>query len=121
MRLIWRALSLRCPSCGAYGLFRHWVRLKPRCPSCGAATDRGAPGHFVGAYLVNLILAELLFAVGFVTWMLVTWPDPPWDRMEWVGVLAMLTAPVFLYPITRTVWLAVDLILDPAAERPPAD
>ncbi len=113
---ILRALSLRCPSCGGRGLFRRWLLLQPRCPHCDIATDRGNPDHFVGAYLVNLIVAELLFAAAFGVWLLRVWPDVPWDRIEHVLVAAMLLAPLVLYPFTRTVWLAADLIFDPPSD-----
>lgn len=108
-----RALALHCPECGAGGLFTHWVRLAPRCPRCALKLDRANPDHFVGAYLVNLIVAELLFAVGLGVWLLVVWPDVPWQRIEIVAVLAMLASPLLTYPFTRTVWLAADLIFDP--------
>lgn len=108
-----RALALRCPECGSGGLFRRWLLLQPRCPRCALKTDRGNRDHFVGAYLVNLIIAELLFAAAFGAWMLSVWPEVPWDRIELVLVAAMLAAPLLLYPFTRTVWLAADLIFDP--------
>ena len=73
----------------------------------------------MGAYLVNLIIAELLFAFGFGAWMLAVWPDVPWGRIEVVAVIAMVLSPLVTYPFTRTVWLAADLIFDPpkAADR----
>lgn len=108
-----RALALRCPECGSGGLFRHWLILQPRCPRCALKTDRGNRDHFVGAYLVNLIIAELLFAAVFGAWIVSVWPDVPWGRIEFVLVGAMLLAPLLLYPFTRTVWLAADLIFDP--------
>lgn len=108
-----RALTLRCPECGAGGLFRRWLFLQPRCPRCAFKTDRGNRDHFVGAYLVNLIIAELLFAFALALWMISVWPDVPWGRIEYVLVGAMLLAPAILYPFTRTVWLAADLIFDP--------
>jgi uncharacterized protein (DUF983 family) len=110
---ILRALTLRCPDCGGRGLFRRWMQLQPVCPTCRLKTDRGNRDHFVGAYLVNLIIAELLFAIGFGVWMLSVWPNVPWGRIEFVLVGAMLVAPLVLYPFTRTVWLAADLIFDP--------
>ena len=67
-----RAFTLRCPECGSGGLFRHWLLLQPRCPRCALKTDRGNRDHFVGAYLLNLIVAELLFAALFGAWMLIT-------------------------------------------------
>jgi uncharacterized protein (DUF983 family) len=106
-------LALHCPECGGGQLFRRWLLLQPRCPTCQLKTDRANPDHFVGAYLVNLILAELLFAAGFGVWMLSVWPDVPWGRIEYVLVAAMVVAPLLLYPFTRTVWLAADLIFDP--------
>jgi uncharacterized protein (DUF983 family) len=108
-----RALALHCPECGSGGLFRRWLFLQPRCPKCALRTDRANPDHFVGAYLVNLIVAELLFAVAFLVWLLSVWPAVPWGRVEFVLVAAMLVAPLVLYPFTRTVWLAADLIFDP--------
>jgi uncharacterized protein (DUF983 family) len=113
-RRLLRAFALRCPECGSGGLFRHWLRLQARCPRCALKLDRGTPDHFLGAYVVNLIIAELLFAGGLGIWVVSVWPDVPWDRIQWVAVATMLLAPLVTYPITRTVWLAVDLIFDPA-------
>lgn len=108
-----RAFALHCPECGSGGLFRRWLFLQPRCPRCALRTDRANPDHFVGAYLVNLIIAELLFAAGFGIWVLSVWPAVPWDRIELVLLAAAIAAPLLLYPFTRTVWLAADLIFDP--------
>lgn len=113
---ITRALTLRCPECGSGGLFKKWLILQPRCPKCALKTDRGNRDHFVGAYLVNLILAELLFAAALGAWMISVWPNVPWDRLEFVLVGSMVVAPMILYPFTRTVWLAADLIFDPPKE-----
>jgi uncharacterized protein (DUF983 family) len=108
-----RALLLRCPECGGRRLFRHWLRMQPRCPNCQLKLDRGNPDHFVGAYLVNLIIAEVLFAVILGVWLVAVWPEVPWDGIEKVAVVAMILSPLVTYPFTRTVWLAADLIFDP--------
>ena len=113
-RRVARALALHCPECGGGRLFTHWLRLKPRCASCDLKLDRGNPDHFVGAYLVNLIIAELLFAAILGLWVLAVWPDVPWDALQVVAVAAMIASPLATYPFTRTVWLAADLIFDPA-------
>lgn len=112
-RRLARALVLHCPDCGGGGLFRRWLFLQPRCPRCALRLDRAHPDHFVGAYLVNLILAELLFAGGLGIWLLAVWPDVPWGRIEVIAVVAMIVSPLVTYPFTRTVWLAADLIFDP--------
>ena len=108
-----RALRLRCPECGGRGLFRSWLMLRSRCQHCQLKLDRGRPDHFVGAYLVNLIIAELLFAAILGIWLVAVWPDVPWDKIQVVAVLAMIASPLVTYPFTRTVWLAADLIFDP--------
>jgi uncharacterized protein (DUF983 family) len=113
-----RALTLRCPECGSRGLFKSWLLLQARCPQCRLKLDRGNPDHFVGAYLVNLIIAELLFAAILGIWVVAVWPDVPRDGIQTVAVLAMIASPLVTYPFTRTVWLAADLIFDPAK---PAD
>lgn len=112
-RRLLRALALHCPECGGSGLFRRWLFLQSRCPRCALRLDRANPDHFVGAYLVNLIFAELLFAFGLGVWLLTVWPDVPWGRIEVVAVVAMILSPLVTYPFTRTVWLAADLIFDP--------
>jgi uncharacterized protein (DUF983 family) len=112
-RRVLRAFLLHCPECGGGGLFRHWLRLEARCPHCALKLDRATPDHFVGAYLVNLIIAEVLFAIGLGVWLLSVWPAVPWDEIEVVAVVAMLATPLLTYPFTRTVWLAADLIFDP--------
>jgi uncharacterized protein (DUF983 family) len=108
-----RALTLRCPDCGGRGLFRNWLQLKARCPHCALKLDRDHPDHFVGAYLVNLIIAEVLFAAILGVWLVTVWPEVPWNRIQVVAVLAMIISPLVTYPFTRTVWLAADLIFDP--------
>ena len=59
--------------------------MRPRCPGCALKLDRGTPDHFVGAYLVNLILAELLFAGGLGLWLITVWPVVPWERVQLVA------------------------------------
>ncbi len=108
-----RALLLRCPNCGAKGLFASYGRLRQRCPDCGLWLERGEGDYYLGAYMVSLLVVEGLFAIGFVTVLVVTWPDPPWDWIQWGGAI-VLTAGVFIcYPFSKTVWLAVDLTFRP--------
>lgn len=110
-----RALALRCPHCGSGGLFASWFRMKARCPGCGLPLQRGEDeDHFLGGMMFNIVLAELVFAAGMVFWLVATWPDPPWDLVQTVGVVFMAIAPVVFYPLSRTVWLAFDLMFRPA-------
>lgn len=112
--LIGRAMILRCPNCGARGLFATWFRMKASCPSCGLRLDRGERGYQVGSYMLNIIAAELIFMAVFLGILFATWPNPPWTALQYGGALLMVLAPVALYPFTKTVFLAMDLTVRPA-------
>lgn len=108
--VIWRGLTKRCPSCGAGRLFGSWFKLNPACHRCGMDFDR-EPGWWIGAIIMNTAGAELLFGVYFVGGLVLTWPDVPWTPMMVGGLVLMATFPVFFYPFSKTLWLAVDMLL----------
>jgi len=110
-RQIGRALSLRCPRCGARGLVRRWLAVADRCPGCGLRLDRGEGDHFLGAMALNLVAAELLAIGALAGAMALAWPDPPWGLLTWGGAALAAGAPVALYPVSKLVWLAVDRLL----------
>jgi len=58
---------------------------------------------------LNIIAAELIFAAIFITTIIVTWPNPPWQFLQYGGAILMVLAPIVLYPFTKTVFLAIDL------------
>lgn len=108
-----RALRRRCPNCGAGRMWNGWLKLKPVCPVCGLKLDRGESDFWIGAYLFNLIAAELSFAVVFVAILLLTWPTPPWTLLTWGGAAGAVLAPILFYPYTHGLWLAFDLLFRP--------
>lgn len=110
---ITRALRLRCPACGGRGILASWLRLAERCPHCAFRPDRGEPDHFLGGYVVNLGIAEAVAAILWVVLLTVTWPDPSWVLMQWAAAVLVVLTPVLLYPVTRLLFLAVDLIAQP--------
>lgn len=113
LTLLGRAFALRCPHCGSGGLFRRWVLIRHECPRCKLLLDRGERDYFIGAYYLNFIGAELaIVGVGLIV-MLLTWPDVPWDAIQWGLVALMIPFPAFTYPFSKTVWLALDLVFRP--------
>ena len=94
-----------------------WFKLHPSCRRCGLLFDRGAHDYFIGAYLVNLIASELIFAIGLGVWLLNTWPNIPWDTLQWAAITIMIIAPVVTYPFTKSTWLAVDLVFQPPSAK----
>lgn len=65
--------------------------------------------------MFNIVAAELVFAAIFLSVVVATWPSPPWDVLLYGGVILMIVAPFLLYPFSKTVFLAFDLIFRPAS------
>jgi uncharacterized protein (DUF983 family) len=111
--LFWRAIRLRCPNCGGVPLFTRWVQMRDRCPVCRIRLARGEEGYHVGAYMFNIVAAELIFAATFLGVLASTWPTPPWDLLLYGGVVLMLAVPFLFYPFSKTIFLAFDLVFRP--------
>ncbi len=108
-----RALRLSCPNCGARPIFARFGTLVHQCPQCGLRPERGEADYFIGAYLINLIAVELLLALCVLSVVLLTWPTPPWTLLTWVSAALMLSGAIVCYPFSKTLFLAVDLIIRP--------
>lgn len=87
--------------------------MQPRCPQCGLETERGEEGYVVGAYMFNIMAAELLWAAICGAVLLGTWPAPPWNLLLYGGGALMLGLPLACYPFSKTVFLAFDLVFRP--------
>jgi uncharacterized protein (DUF983 family) len=117
-RMAGRALILRCPNCGGRPVLNDWFHLRERCPNCGVALERGeGSDYYIGGMLLNITLCFVIFALGFWGVLILTYPRVPWDVLQYGLVAAMLILPVLLYPMSRIVWLAVDLAIRPKSER----
>lgn len=112
-QLVLRALRLKCPHCGGGRIFASFFALKAQCPTCGLRLERGESDYFVGAYLLNLIAVELILFVCVCGFVVLTWPNPPWDLITYITAFLMLAGCVLCYPFAKTTWLAVDLAIRP--------
>lgn len=115
-RLLGIALRRRCPRCGHGRIWDSWLKLRRSCDECGFVAHRDEPDYFIGAYLVNLIVAELVVAMVCVAIAIVTWPNTPWNVVLWGGAAAAVLAPFVFYPYTVTFWLAVDVLFRPTRD-----
>ncbi len=109
-RLLLRGFTRRCAWCGdrkAY--FRGWFGRQERCHACGHRYRRGDDAFELGAVTANIILTFLGVLVTVLILVLFTAPDVP---VVWVTVAAgavALVGPALFYPLSFTVWQAVDL------------
>jgi uncharacterized protein (DUF983 family) len=108
--LLGRALRRRGPYCGNPGIFRGWFELRDHCPGCGVSFDR-EEGYFLGAMAINLIVAEGLTVAVVVLLMVFT--DLSLLPLEVIAVSLAVGLPILFYPYSKTLWMVLDLMLDP--------
>jgi len=105
-----RGLLKQCPRCGQGGLFIRWFDLPERCPRCRLSFDRG-DGFWLGSMAINLAVTELAFGVFALAVMVATWPNVPWVLLTILGVTLNAVVPVLFHPWSKTIFLAIDLVL----------
>ena len=121
--MLGRGLIRRCPRCGSGGLFRGWFKMVDRCPRCHHRFER-EEGFFLGAYVINLAVAQglvILLAVVPCIVLLARDPDTSITPFLVGGVLGAVLGPMLFYPYSKTVWTAFDLMMRPAESREPGD
>jgi len=114
--LSWRAVRHRCPYCGAKGFLESWFRLAERCPNCGLATDR-VVGHWVGGVGMNTIFTFGAMFLVVVIGIISTYPDIAVTPLVAASVAAAVVVPVVLWPVSQTLWTAVDIMMRPVTEE----
>lgn len=62
---------------------------------------------------INLIVTELLFAALLLGVSIATWPDIPTVPLLVGGLALNGIANVLFYPIAKTLWIAIDLLIHP--------
>ena len=109
-RLLIRGLTRRCPWCGdqrAY--FTGWFRRQDTCANCGHGYRRGDSAFELGAVTANIILTfgSILLAILVLVW--VTAPDVPIGLVTIATATIGIVGPALFYPVSFTLWQAVDL------------
>jgi uncharacterized protein (DUF983 family) len=106
--MLGRALRRRCPVCGQGHLFRRWLFMIDDCPRCGLHFERAA-GTWTGAVGLNTVVsfgATLGTVLGI---FLFTYPSVPVGAMAIATVSVAVVVPVAFLPLSKTIWLAIDL------------
>jgi len=108
--LLKRALTRRCPQCGAKGIFKNYLELRETCPRCAYRFDR-EEGYFLGGYGLGVIFSGLIPLILLIFAFVYT--DWDWITLELIFIPMAILLPLLLFPYTRTLWMTIDLVLDP--------
>ena len=114
--LLWRALLLRCPRCGEGPLYKRGYTMYEACPVCGWRYER-EEGYWTGAMAVNLVVAELIVTavvVPLAAYLAITHQSPA--ALIFLAPLAVVL-PFLLYWHAKSLWMAIDLMLNPVPLR----
>jgi uncharacterized protein (DUF983 family) len=105
-------LFLRCPRCGAGKLFNGWFRMVDHCPRCNYKFER-EEGFFLGAYVINIGVSQLVAVAFIAIGVIATLPDPPVGKLIVIGLAVVIATPFVFYPFSKTIWTACDMIMHP--------
>jgi len=108
-----RALRLRCPHCGEGRVLKSFNAVHDRCAACSFRYCRSDDDYFSGAMFFGMMIGETLavLAIGAAIW--ITYPNVPWSFLQYAIPIVLLGVMIMLFPISRVVWLAIDVMLRP--------
>lgn len=111
-RLLTRGCLRRCPLCGGGNLFRTWITIEDRCPRCGFSLER-IEGHWLGALGLNSIVSFASVLVAVIAAFALTYGDDSPVIALVIVVGTALVVPLAFYPVSKTLWSAIDLAMRP--------
>jgi uncharacterized protein (DUF983 family) len=108
--LLWRALRLRCPACGAAPIFAGWFTMHDACAACGRSFNRG-PGYLLGSIYFNYgVTAMLVLILYFAMYFGEVLRDT--QRLVLWSLFAVGFA-LWFFRYARAMWIAFDERWDP--------
>lgn len=112
--MLGRGLLRRCPWCGSWrAWFTWWLRKGDRCRGCGMRWDRKTEGHELGAMVVNIIISLGSLIIAMVAVIVATYPGIDVLPTTIVFLVLSVVVPTVFYPISFTLWSAIDLRIRP--------
>ncbi|MDH5223381.1 MAG: DUF983 domain-containing protein [Actinomycetota bacterium] len=105
-----RGLRKRCPRCGEGDTFRSWFSMRTSCPRCEWRFEK-EEGGYLGAMVLNYLVAIGLWIVVLVVGLVLTVPDVPVLPLTIASVTVLVVVPLTFYPTSKTTWAAVEYLV----------
>lgn len=107
LTFVWRGITNACPRCGSRKTHKNYFSIRPNCLCCSLKFEK-EQGYWTGSLATNMILTGGLVVVSLIVGLVLTAPDiPAGFLMALILPIAIIT-PIFIHPITHTVWMAID-------------
>lgn len=122
VRMVLRGALGKCPRCGGRKLWVSWFKMKERCPTCGYKIARDE-GFWLGGYTMNIVIGEALLGLHllvFAAWIL----EHPGESIRtwlYVAIVLAVVPPLLFFKLSRTTWMAMDLMIHPLEPWEEAD
>lgn len=110
LKLVGRALRLRCPVCGKGKLFSGIFFVPEKCRDCGAPFAR-EPGFFLGSIYINYGLTALIAAVVYPILMFNKVVPEPYLTIGSLSFVVLF--PLLFFRHSRSLWIGFDQWYDP--------
>lgn len=111
-RLLARGLTRRCAWCGdGRAYFVGWFERQDHCRNCGHGYRRGDAAFELGAITANIMLTFGTILLTILALVVVTAPDVPVLVVTLVVAALALIGPALFYPVSFTLWQAIDLFM----------
>ena len=112
-----RGLVRCCPHCGnRHAFFEKWFVRRERCAGCGLRWERNYEGFMLGAMAISFITTGGSLLITMLIGVVTTYPEVPLGPVLGSTVGVTVLVGVFGYPISYTLWQAIDLYLRPLSE-----
>jgi hypothetical protein len=96
--------------------------MKERCPTCGYKIARDE-GFWLGGYTMNVVIGEGLLGLYMLVFAarIVSHPDDAIRPWMYVAIVLAIVPPILLFKLSRTTWMAMDLLIHPLEPWEEAD
>ncbi len=90
--------------------------MRDQCPRCDLWFER-VEGHWIGAIGINTILTFGTLLIVSVAGVIATYPDLAVTPLVLLSVAISVGMPLLIFPTSRTLWSAIDLLMHPLTDR----